>query len=78
MDFVLLFLLWLSFASLSTLHVALAFVVGQRLGPLQGWLGLLAFPLAPYFGLRAGLKWRPGIWCLLVVCYSVLLFLAAR
>lgn len=78
MDYVPLLLLWLAFASLTTLHVALAFAIGGHLGRLRGWLSLLAFPLAPYFGIRAGLKWRSGVWCALVVAYCVLLFFATR
>jgi hypothetical protein len=77
-DYVPLVLLWLAFASLTTLQVALAFAIGRHLGPLRGWLSLLAFPLAPYFGIRAGLRWRSVAWCALLICYCALLFFATR
>ncbi len=78
MDYALVLLLWLTFASLTTLHVVLGFVIGRRLGTLRGWLSFLAFPLAPYFGFKAQVKWRSTIWCLLLLGYSVLLFFATR
>lgn len=78
MDFAILLLLWLTFASLSTLHVALAFAIGQRLGKLRGWLAFLAFPVAPYFGIMAGAKTRAFVWCLLLLSYLALLFFAMR
>lgn len=78
LDFAILLLLWLSFASLTTLHVALAFVIGQRLGKLHGWLALLAFPVAPYFAYLARAKSRSFAWCLLFLSYSILLFFATR
>ncbi|HEY5961311.1 MAG TPA: hypothetical protein VIV60_32360 [Polyangiaceae bacterium] len=78
MDYAILLLLWLSFASASTLHVALAYVIGQRLGKLRGWLSLLGFPLAPYFGWRAGAKTWSALWCILVLLYFGLLLVASR
>jgi hypothetical protein len=77
-DYALLFLLWLAFASLTTLHVALGFAIGRRLGKLRGWLAFLCFPLAPYFGFKAGIRVRSALWCLLLLAYSVLLFFATR
>jgi hypothetical protein len=77
-DFIILCLLWLSFASLVTLHVALAFVIGGRLGKLRGWLALLAFPLLPYFGVVAQARTRSLVWVFLLLSYAVLLFFATR
>jgi hypothetical protein len=77
-DLAILLLLWLAFASLTTLHVALAFAIGRRLGKIRGWLSLLAFPLAPYFGFVAAAKTRSLVWCLLALAYAVLLFFATR
>lgn len=78
MDLAILLLLWLSFASLVTLHVALSMTVGHRRGKLLGWLALLAVPLAPYLGFTANAKTRSGVWCLLLASYLVLLFFATR
>ena len=78
MDFAILLLLWLVFASLTTHHVALALAVGQRLGKLQGWLVLLAFPLAPYFGIRAHARVMTFFWVLLLLAYAGLLLVATR
>jgi hypothetical protein len=77
-DYAILLLLWLSFASATTLHVALAYVIGQRLGKLRGWLSLLGFPLAPYFGWLAGAKNWSLLWCVLSLAYVGLLLLASR
>jgi hypothetical protein len=77
-NYALLLLLWLAFASFTTLHVVLGFVIGRRLGKLRGWLSFLAFPLTPYFGFKARVKWRSTLWCLLLLGYCSLLFLATR
>jgi hypothetical protein len=77
-DFTILLLLWLSFSSLTTLHVVLAFAIGQRLGKPRGWLALLVFPLAPYFGFVAKVKLPSLLWCVLLLAYAVLLFVATR
>lgn len=78
MDFVLLLLLWACFAGLITVHVALAVSVGQRRGPLWGWLGLLLFPLLPYFAFKANVSARAFLWLVLALAYPALLILAMR
>jgi len=68
----------LAFGSFWTVHVALAFGLG-RLGPW--WRGPLAFvvlPLAPYWGLQAGLRLRPVLWALSLACYAVSLAVARK
>jgi hypothetical protein len=77
-DYALLLLLWLSFAGATTLHVALAYAIGQRLGKLRGWLALLAFPLAPYLGWIAGARFRSGLWCVFSATYFGFLLVATR
>lgn len=77
-DYALLLLLWLAFASLTSLHVALAYTVGKRLGKLRGWLALLAFPFAPYFGWRGAAKALTLAWCFFLAAYGLLLFFATR
>ena len=77
-DFAILMLIWLSFSSLATLHVVLAFAIGQRLGKPRGWLSLLVFPLAPYFGFVARVKSKSLLWCVLLLGYAALLFVGTR
>lgn len=70
-DAVVLVALALSFASLVTAHLALAF--GLTLARPR-WRGPLAFfvpPLAPYWGMEAGMKRRAGIWVTALVIYSL-------
>lgn len=66
-------LLVLAFASLVTIHVALAYRVGS-LGPR--WRGLLAFavpPLAPIWGVLLGLRLLPGLWMVSALGYLIAL-----
>lgn len=71
-------LLWVCFASLVTVHVALALTVGQRRGGVWGWLGLLMAPLLPYLGLKVAAKKGTLLWSTLLIGYLVLLLLAVR
>ncbi|MCC6900938.1 MAG: hypothetical protein IT377_18315 [Polyangiaceae bacterium] len=70
-DRVVLGALVVSFASWVTAHVALAF--GLALGRPR-WRGPVAFlvpPLAPYWGMEAGMKRRAGIWVTALVVYAL-------
>lgn len=68
----------LAFASLTTTHLALAHRLA-RLGPVwRGWLALLVPPLAPVWGLLAGLRALPVVWILTAVVYLASLVLASR
>ena len=78
MDLLILLLLWFSFASFVTLHVALAFTIGQRRGMLRAWLCLLVLPLMPYFGFSVAAKTRSVLWGLILLTYLVLLYFATR
>ena len=78
MDIALLILLWLSFTSFLSLHVLLAIAVGKALGPFKGALSLLAFPVAPYFGLRSGARKRSAAWLVVGTAYVLCLFFALR
>jgi hypothetical protein len=75
-DSVVLIALVLSFAALVTAHVALAF--GLSLAPPR-WRGPVAFvvpPLAPYWGMEAGMKRRAAIWVSALVVYALSRILA--
>jgi hypothetical protein len=64
-------LLILSLAALVTAHVTLAAGLLLR-GPWwRGVVALLAPPLAPFWGLEAGLRWRAGIWIGALVVYVI-------
>lgn len=62
MDTVVLVALVVSFAALVTAHVALAFGLTLAQPRWRGPLALLVPPLAPYWGMEAGMKRRAGIW----------------
>lgn len=71
MDAVVLIALVVSFAALVTTHVALAF--GLTLARPR-WRGPVAFfvpPLAPYWGMEAGMKRRAAIWVTALVVYAL-------
>lgn len=70
-------ILVLAFAGLVTTHFALAYRLA-RLGPAwRGWLALLVPPLAPAWGLSAGLRVLPAVWLLMAVVYLASLVLAS-
>jgi len=71
-------MLVVAFATLVTAHVTL--LVGL-LGRPPRWRALaaaIAPPLAPAWGLRAGMPGRAGIWIASAVAYVVLRWLASR
>ena len=58
-------------AVLATLHVALAFRVGAKLGPKLGLASLVVPPAAPVLGYRAGARALPALWVALAVGVAV-------
>lgn len=61
-----------AFATLVTVHVALAFGIARRTTVWQGALSLIVPPLAPYWGLESGLRLRSALWLGAVTGYLVL------
>lgn len=68
----------LAFAGLVTTHLALAFRLARLGPPWRGWLALFVPPLAPVWGLLAGLRALPGFWILTAVVYLASLVFASR
>ncbi|MCC6551994.1 MAG: hypothetical protein IT372_03095 [Polyangiaceae bacterium] len=71
-------ILILAFATLVTVHVALAWRLALRARPR--WRGLVALvvpPLAPIYGLREGFRRSSALWLISVIVY-VLAHLVAR
>ncbi len=71
MDLVLLAALVGSFAILVTTHVALSFGLVLRRPRWRGPVSLLVPPLAPYWGMEAGMKRRAALWVGAVCIYAV-------
>jgi len=60
-----------AFAVLSSAHVALAAGLCLRRPRWRGPLSLIVFPLAPYWGLRAGMRARTMAWVAAAVVYAI-------
>jgi hypothetical protein len=71
LDFLVLGLLVGSFALLVTTHVAIAFGLSMLKPRWRGPLALLVPPLAPYWGMEAGMKRRAALWVGAVCIYAV-------
>jgi hypothetical protein len=71
-DHVVLVLLVVSFASLVTVHVALAFGLAMRRPRWRGAVAFLLPPLAPYWGMRV----RSLLWLIALASYVVGLIIA--
>ncbi len=67
-----------SFAFLVTSHVALCFGLLRRRPRWRAPLALVVPPLAPFWGLEQGLRWRAGLWLLALTGYIVSFLLAQR
>jgi hypothetical protein len=76
MDAVLMTALVLLFAAFATAHVAIAFGLTLRQPRWRGPVVLFVAPLAPYWGLKAGLRLRSWLWIGSLVGYAVALTLA--
>lgn len=71
MDAVVLIALVVSFAALVTAHVALAFGLTLARPRWRGPVALLVPPLAPYWGMEAGMKRRAALWVTALVIYAL-------
>ena len=76
MDALVLLSLLLSFAILVTAHVALAAGLTRRNPRWRGPVSFLLPPLAPYWGMEAGMKKRAGVWVGALCVYSLARILA--
>ena len=69
--------LLVSFAAFVTAHLALVVGIARRRPAWQALVALAAVPIAPYWGIRAGLLVRSMTWLVSAVAYLTLR-LAAR
>ncbi|MBX3130720.1 MAG: hypothetical protein KF718_28640 [Polyangiaceae bacterium] len=76
MDSALLGLLIGSFAVLVTTHVALALGLFGRTPRWRGGVALVVPPLAPYWGMEAGMKGRAALWIIALFTYLTTRILA--
>lgn len=77
-DAVALALLVLAFATLVTVHVALAAGLAARGPRWRGAVALVVPPLAPWWGWRTRLRARTVAWLVLAAVYVALLLFALR
>ncbi len=67
----------LAFASLVTAHVTLVVGLAARPPRWRAAVAALVAPLAPFWGLRAGMPVRSAIWIASAAAYAVARWLAA-
>jgi hypothetical protein len=77
-DIALLSVLVIAFATLVTVHIALALAIARRGRRSRALAALVVAPLAPYFGWREGLRARGALWMVAAVSYMAALWLAMR
>jgi hypothetical protein len=70
-------LLVLSFAALVTTHVALTIGLARRPRRWRAWVAFFAFPLAPWWGWKANMRVRGGLWLAAASCYGLSLLFAS-
>jgi len=68
----------LAFALLVTSHVTLVFGLASRHPRKRALLALFVVPLAPYWGMRTGMRARAGVWLTSAITYAALLVVAMR
>ncbi len=68
----------LAFATLVTAHVVLVVGLASREPRWRAAAAAFAFPLAPFWGLRAGMPVRSALWIASAVAYVVSRWLASR
>jgi hypothetical protein len=68
----------LAFATLTTAHVALVAGLLARPPRSRALVAAVAFPLAPYWGARLGMRVRAAIWSLGALAYVALRIAARR
>lgn len=71
MDLVKLALLVVPFATLVTAHVSIAVGLSLRRPWWHGPAALIVCPLAPVYGLQAGMRLRSALWIAAVVAYAL-------
>jgi hypothetical protein len=67
----------IAFATLLTVHVAIAFGLAKQSPRWRAVLALFVPPLAPYWALRLGMMVRGMIWLVAVAAYTTFLGLSA-
>ncbi len=68
----------LAFASLVTAHVTLVAGLAARAPRWRAPVAAFIAPLAPFWGLRSGMRLRSAIWIASAAVYAVARWLAAR
>jgi hypothetical protein len=68
----------LAFATLATVHVMLVVGLASREPRWRAAAAAIALPLAPIWGLRAGMPLRSGLWIASAIAYIVSRWLASR
>jgi hypothetical protein len=68
----------LSFATLVTAHVTLVFGLARRAPRWRAAVAALVAPLAPFWGIKARMLARAGLWIASAVVYLVARSLAGR
>jgi hypothetical protein len=67
-----------TFALLVTAHVTLVAGLAARPPRWRAIVALIAAPLAPWWGLRVGMKLRAGAWLASAIAYVAFFLLARR
>jgi hypothetical protein len=65
--------LLVAFATLLATHLALVIGLASHRPRWHALVGLLVVPLAPWWGWRAGMRTRAGLWVLAAIAYVVTL-----
>jgi hypothetical protein len=68
----LVFALLVSFAVLLTCHITLVWGLASRAPRWRALVALVALPLAPYWGARAGMRARAALWGASAIAYIAL------
>jgi hypothetical protein len=66
------------FALLVTVHLTLVAGLAARSPRWRAFVALVAAPLAPWWGMRSGMKGRAAAWLISAVAYVVFFWLARR
>lgn len=77
-DIVVVALLFVAFALVITMHIAITLGLAQRKPRWRALVALVVPPFAPYWAWREHMRRRVGLWIGAVLAYLVLLALASR
>ena len=77
-DSIVLAVLVVAFATLLTVHVALAFGLARQPPRWRGLVALVVAPLAPWWGWHARLRARAIVWLAAAFAYAVALVIASH